>query len=140
MDLATAHQHISDSMERMRALYFKPVFDEWVILAPGAKPSGILAYVGPRAEEFRKNLPADVAPLLNQMSGQKLEPGDFEFANDGVGTRHDVLVRLGTNSYLIGNNTAKSMAEIRADSRWLKAQAAFVDLSEKFRADPLVVT
>jgi hypothetical protein len=35
------------------------------------------------------------------------------------------------------NNIALSMAEIRADSRWLKAQTAFVALSEKFRSDPL---
>jgi len=138
MDLATARQHISGSFERMRALYFKPVFDEWAILAPGAKQSGLLAYNGPRAEEFRKQLPSDVEPLLAQVAGQNLEPGDFEFTTAGDGTRHDVLLKLGANSYLVGNNTAKSMAEIRADARWLKAQAAFVDLSEKFRADPLV--
>ena len=138
MDLATARPHISASLERMRALYFKPVFDEWVILAPGAKQSGILAYTGPRVEEFRKNLPDDVKPLLAQVTGLKLEPGDFEFTNAGDGTRHDALVKLGANSYLVCNNTAKSMAEIRADVRWLKAQAAFVDLCEKFRADPLV--
>jgi hypothetical protein len=29
------------------------------------------------------------------------------------------------------------MAEIRADARWLKAQTAFVELSELFRMDPL---
>jgi hypothetical protein len=138
MDLATARQHITASFERMRALYFKPVFDEWVILAPGSKQSGILAYTGPRVEEFRKNLPADVKPLLAQVSGLKLEAGDFEFTLEGDGPRHDVLLRLGANSYLVCNNTAKSMAEIRADARWLKAQAAFVDLSEKFRTDPLV--
>ena len=33
---------------------------------------------------------------------------------------------------------AKGKTEIRADPRWLKAQSAFFDLSEKFRADPLV--
>ena len=138
MDIATARQHITATLERMQALYLKPVFDEWVILSPGAKQGGILAYVGPRAEEFRKKLAADVAPLLAQVSGQNLEPGDFEFTIEGDGTRHDVLLKLGASSYLVCNNTAKSMAEIRGDARWLKAQAAFVDLSEKFRADPLV--
>jgi hypothetical protein len=29
------------------------------------------------------------------------------------------------------------MAEIRKDPRWLQAQKAFVELSNKFRADPL---
>ena len=139
MDLATARQHITGSLERMRALYFKPVFDEWLILAPGAKQSGVLAYAGPRVEEFRKSLPGDVEPLLAQVGSQQLEVGDFEFTIEGGGTRHDALLKLGANSYLICNNTAKSMAEIRADPRWLKAQAAFVDLSEKFRVDPLAL-
>jgi hypothetical protein len=138
MDLATARQHIQGSLERMRALYFKPVFDEWMILAPGAKHGGVLAYAGPRVEAFRQKLPADVDPLLALVAGQNLEAGDFEFTTEGGGTRHDVLLKLGASSYLVCNNTAKSMAEIRADPRWLKAQAAFVDLSEKFRADPLV--
>ncbi len=137
MDLATARQHITASFERMRALYLKPVFDEWVILSPGGKMGGIVAYVGPRAEEFRKQLANDVAPLLAQVTGQNLEAGDFEFTLGGDGTQHDVLLKLGGSSYLVANNTAKSMAEIRGDPRWLKAQAAFVDLSEKFRVDPL---
>lgn len=138
MDLATARQHIQGHLERMRALYFKPVFDEWMILAPGAAQGGVLAYVGPRVEEFRKRLPGEVEPLLAQVTGQNLEPGDFEFTTGGDGTRHDVLLKLGASSYLVCNNTAKGMTEIRADPRWLKAQSAFVDLSEKFRADPLV--
>ena len=139
MDLATARKDIAASFEGMRALYFKPVFDEWAILAPGNQQSGILAYTGPRAEEFRRNLPADVKPLLAQVSGLKLEAGDFEFTNEGAGERHDVLVKLGASSYLVANNTAAGMTEIRADARWLKAQAAFVDLCEKFRVDPLEV-
>ena len=137
MDLATARQHIETSLERMRALYFKPVFDEWAILSPGAKHGGLVAYAGSRVEEFRQKLSADVEPLLAQVSGVKMEPGDFEFTIEGDATRHDVLLKLGDGSYLVCNNTAKSMAEIRGDARWLKAQAAFVDLSEKFRADPL---
>ena len=137
MDLATARQNIFDSFERMRALYLKPVFDEWVILSPGAKHGGVLAYSGPRIEEFREKLPDDVKPLLAQVTGRALAVGDFEFTAEGDGTRYDALLRLGNASYLVCNNLAKSMAEVRADPRWLKAQAAFVDLSEAFRADPL---
>ena len=55
----------------------------------------------------------------------------------GDGTRHDALIRIDASSYLVYNNLAKSMTEIRADARWLKAQIAFVDLSEIFRVDPL---
>ena len=137
MDLATARQNIFDSLERMRALYLKPVFDEWMILAAGAKHGGLLAYSGPRVEKVREQLAADLEPLLAQAAGRNLEAGDFEFTAQGDGLRHDALLKLGANSYLACNNVAKSMAEIRADARWLKAQAAFVDLSEKFRSDPL---
>jgi len=33
------------------------------------------------------------------------------------------LIKIGDTSYLICNNTAKTMKEIRGDARWLKAQA-----------------
>ena len=137
MDLSAARQQIQASFERMRALYTRPVFDEWVILTPAAKHHGVLAYSGPRLEEFRQKLPSDVEPLLAQLAGRNLAIGDFEFTHAGDGTRHDALIRLGATSYLVCNNLAHSMSEIRKDTRWLKAQAAFVDLSELFRADPL---
>jgi len=137
MDLATAHRNITASFERMRALYLKPVFDEWMILAPAPQQTGVLAYVGPRPDEFRQKLSTEASPLLSLVAGQHLEPGDFEFTNEGGGSNHDVLLKLGPKTFLVANNTGKGMTEIRADSRWLKAQVAFVDLSEKFRADPL---
>jgi hypothetical protein len=31
------------------------------------------------------------------------------------------------------------MLEIRAEPTWLRAQTAFVELAERFRADPLVL-
>ncbi|MDB6170367.1 MAG: hypothetical protein JWM88_3231 [Verrucomicrobia bacterium] len=137
MDLSAARQLIQSSFDRMRALYLKPVFDEWVVLTPGARHAGVLAYSGPRLDEFREKLPSDVEPLAAQLAGRNLPIGDFEFTHEGDGTRHDALIRLGATSYLVCNNLAKSMAEIRSDPRWLKAQAAFVDLSERFRSDPL---
>jgi hypothetical protein len=137
MDLSSARQHIQSSLDRMRALYLKPVFDEWVLLTPGGRHAGVLAYSGPRLDEFREKLPADVEPLVEQLAGRTLAIGDFEFTHVGDGTRHDALVRVGATSYLVCNNLGKSMDEIRADSRWLKAQSAFVDLTEKFRASPL---
>ena len=137
MNLSAARQHIAAAMERMRVLYTKPVFDEWVILTPAARHGGVLAYAGPRLEQFRQKLPAEVEPLLAQLAGRNLGIGDFEFTSAGDGSRHDALIRLGASSYLGCNNLASSMAEIRQEARWLKAQAAFVDLSERFRSDPL---
>ena len=136
MDLSVARQLIQVSFDRMRALYTKPVFDEWVILTPGAKHAGVMAYSGPRLEEFREKLPEDVQPLIAQLAGRNLAIGDFEFTHEGDGTRHDALIRVGATSYLVCNNLGKSMTEIRSDPRWLKAQAAFVDLSDQFRNDP----
>ncbi len=137
MELSTARQYIQASFDRMRLLYTRPVFDEWVILTPGGKHNGVLAYSGPRLEEFRQKLPSDVEPLVAQLGGRNLGIGDFEFTHEGDGTRHDALIRLGATCYLVCNNLDHSMAEIRRDSRWIKAQSAFVDLSEKFRGDPL---
>jgi hypothetical protein len=137
MDLATARQNIQSSLERMRALYLKPVFDEWMILAPRAKHGGILAYSGNRAENFRNQLVSDVEPLRAVAEGRQLTVGDFEFAPEATGPRYDALMKIGESTYLVCNNIAKTIGEIRADPRWLKAQAAFFELAEKFRADPL---
>jgi hypothetical protein len=136
MDLATARQNIQSSMDRMRALYLKPVFDEWMILSPGAKHGGVIAYSGARVESFRGELMEDVEPLRVVAEGRQLTVGDFEFAPDAPGPRYDALMKIGDATYLICNHVAKTMTEIRADPRWLKAQTAFFDLSEKFRADP----
>jgi hypothetical protein len=137
MDIATARQLIQSSLERMRAVYLRPVFDEWIVLDPKAKNNGILLYTGPRVESFRPQLVADVEPLRALAEGRHLTVGDFEFAPDAPGVKHDALMKVGAASYLVCNNTGKTMNELRADPRWLKAQSAFFELSEKFRADPL---
>lgn len=138
MTLDSARSLITATLARMAVLYGRPVFDEWVVISLGAE-SGILAYAGPRAESFRKNFAGDVAPLRAAMEEKNYEIGDFEFVADSAGPRHDASLRLGGGSYLVCNHTEKSMTEIRADPRWLKAQAAFFELAEKFRADPLVI-
>lgn len=138
MDLEAARENIQNTFARLRALYLKPVFDEWILLDPSHKPGGILAYTGPRAESFRPVFPADVAPLRALVEGRKMVPGDFEFAQDAAGSRYDALMKVGEASFLICNNTLKTMTELRADPQWLKAQTAFFELCEKFRADPLV--
>jgi hypothetical protein len=137
MDLETARRHIQACVERMRVLYLQPVFDEWAILALSGKAGSILAYQGPRVEAFRRTLAADVEPLRSGATGKQLVEGDMEFASDASGTKSDAFVKTGAASYLVLNHTTKSMAEIRTDPRWLAAQKALFELSEKFRADPL---
>jgi hypothetical protein len=64
--------------------------------------------------------------------------GDFEFARHGVGTRFESFMMIGENLFLICNNTTSSMDMIAKEPTWLSAQVPFVELSEKFRASPLV--
>ena len=121
----------------MRAAYLKPVFDEWAILAVPAKTSGIVAYHGPRAEVFRRNLPDDAEPLRARAAGKEFAEGDIEFVPDAADTRYDAFMKIGRSSYLVLNHTVKTMTEIRSDAKWLGVQAILFELSEKFRADPL---
>jgi hypothetical protein len=138
MDLATARRNIETAYERMRACYLQPVFDEWAILAVPAKDTGgIVAYQGPRAEIFRKSLPRDAEPLRSVTAGRQFTEGDIEFVPDAADTHYDAFMKIGPRSYLILNHTVKTMNEIRADSKWLGAQAVLFELSEKFRSDPL---
>jgi hypothetical protein len=46
-------------------------------------------------------------------------------------------VKTGDASFLVCNHTGMTMQDIRKDPRWLKAQTAWFELTEKFRADPL---
>ncbi len=139
MDLETARQHIRQAVDRMRACYLQPVFDEWAILGLAAAGGGVLAYSGPRPEAFKRNLPSDAEPLRTLTAGRQLADGDLEFAAEAAGTRYDALLKLGGATYLVFNHTGKDLAGIRADAKWLAVQAVLFELSEKFRADPLVV-
>lgn len=130
----------------MRAVYLKPVFDEWAILAlPTRAPNGqatgggIVAYHGPRPDVFRRNLADDAELLRARAAGKDLAEGDIEFVPDATSTKYDAFVKAGPTAYLILNHTTRTMNEIRADAKWLGAQAMLFELTEKFRADPLQV-
>lgn len=137
MDLETARRHIQTTLERVRVSYTKPLFDEWAILALSTKGGAVLGYQGPRPDQFRRNVPQDAEPLRAHTKGKALAEGDLEFVSDATGTQYDAFMKIGASSYLILNHTGKTLAELRADPRWLAAQALLFDLSEKFRADPL---
>ena len=137
MNLESARKLVSQCREKMDTAYMKPVFNEWVMVSFENSPVEILAYDGPRAETFQKNLHADSAPIAREMQDRSYGVGDFEFVGDGRGSRFDACVRIGERSYLLCNNTYGTIDDLRQDARWLKAQKPFVDLTEKFRADPL---
>jgi hypothetical protein len=138
MTIDAARTAIIAALGRMNALYAKTVFDEWVLASFKPERGAILAYQGPRAENYKQHFVADILPLRNEVAGQKLGVGDFVFVQTATGTQHDAVMRLGDVSYLFCNNTAHTMEQIRQSPLWLRAQAPFVQLSELFRGDPLV--
>jgi hypothetical protein len=137
MDLAAARTHIQQHLDRMNAVYRQPLFDEWAVLSAGEETRGVPAYSGPRPDAFRRTLLADTAPLRAVAAGRRFTTGDFEFAVDAHGTHYDALMMLGPTSYLVCSHTEKALGELRTDPNWLKAQAIFFELGEKFRNDPL---
>jgi hypothetical protein len=122
----------------MNARYQKPVFDEWAIISLLENKGHLLAYIGPRKEGFQKNFLADAGSLRAGLLTAEHEVGDFDFARHGTGTSFESFMVLGKGLYLICNNTVQSMDAITKDPLWLGAQVPFVELSDKFRADPLI--
>ncbi len=137
MNLADARLAVQAAVARMNALYHQTLFDEWVLVSINPERGTILAYSGPRAEIYKRTFAIDLQPLRAELDGRKLAVGDFAFAAGAAGTQHDACLRLGAAGYLFCNNTAKTMDEIRTSPFWRDAQKPFVELSEKFRADPL---
>ena len=137
MTLEEATNLIGRCAERMNDLYQKVVFDEWAIVSLIQHKAKILAYLGPRKDDFQKNFSTDVQDLRADLLSRRHSIGDFEFARHGVGTKLEAFVMVGDGLYLICNNTAKSMSAIAKDPLWLSAQAPFVELSDQFRSDPL---
>jgi hypothetical protein len=139
MDLATAKHKIEATLHQMRSSYGDDVFNEWAVISLEEKSWNLVSYSGTRQENFRADLPADLKPLAETSTGKVHAIGDFEFAADAKGTRHDAMMRLGASTYLICNNTTKTMAEIRSKHRWLTTQRSFAAMSETFHSDPLIV-
>ena len=124
----------------MTSHYGSPVFDEWVVVSLVENRAKVLAYTGPRNDDFLKNFARDLGALRSALVGGGYGPGDFEFARHGTGTGYEVFLVVGTGLYLICNNTSESMESITKNPRWLGAQVPFAELSEKVRANPLAVS
>ena len=137
MTLEAARHAIVTALARMDAAYKEPVFDEWVMASLKPDRGVILAYHGPRAESYKKDFGTDIRPLRGELAEQKLTVGDFAFVATATGSKHDAVMRIGDLGFLFCNHTTKSMAEIRQSPLWREAQKHFVELSEKFRADPM---
>ncbi|HSU52926.1 MAG TPA: hypothetical protein VLT36_02565 [Candidatus Dormibacteraeota bacterium] len=139
MTLDQAKEQITVCARQMDAQYKRTVFDEWAIISMADQKGRLLAYIGPRKAGFQQNFISDVGALRASLLGGKMNVGDFEFARHGVGTGFESFMVLGEGLFLICNNTVQSMDAITKDPLWLAAQVPFVELSDKFREDPLVI-
>ena len=138
MTLDEANQLIRGCADRMNELYKKAVFDEWAIVSLMQHKVKILSYLGPRKDDFQTNFSTDVQELSAELLSNQQDIGDFEFARHGVGTKVEAFLVVGEGLYLICNHTAQSMNSLTKDPLWLSAQVPFVELSDRFRSDPLV--
>ncbi len=138
MTIHEAVENIRSCAEQMNERYKKVVFDEWAVISLGENKGRLLAYIGPRKSGFQKNFSNDAAALRAGLLGQESNAGDFDFAHNGVGTGFESFMALGKGVFLICNNTVQTMDGIARDPLWLGAQVPFVELSDKFREDPLV--
>jgi hypothetical protein len=139
MTLDQATQLIRTCAEQMDARYQKIVFDEWAVISLADNKGRLLHYLGPRKKGFQENFLADAGTLRTGLLQKEHNLGDFEFARHGVGPAFESFMLVGEGIYLICNNTVQSMDSITKDPHWLAAQVPFVELSDKFREDPVVL-
>ena len=139
MTIDQAKKLISACARQMDSLYKKVVFDEWAIISLGDQKGRLLSYIGPRKAGFQQNFVSDAGALRASLLAGQTNVGDFEFARHGVGTGFESFLVLGQGLFLICNNTVQSMDAITQDPLWLAAQVPFVELSDKFRENPLEI-
>jgi hypothetical protein len=139
MTLELANKLIQSCVRQMTERYIRSVFDEWAIVSLSGGIGRILSYSGPRKAGFQRNFSRDLGALKEGVLAEESAPGDYDFSRHEPGTGFECYMVLGPGTFLICNNTGQSMDAIASDSRWLSAQVPFVELSECFRADPLLL-
>ena len=139
MQLEQAIKEIKSCADQMNARYGSEVFDEWALVSLADGKAYLVNYLGPRLAGFQQNFAKDAAGLRESFLSSDFAIGDFEFARHAVGTGFESFMVVGKGLYLICNNTSRSMDEIAKEPKWMGAQKAFVELSEKFSANPLTV-
>jgi hypothetical protein len=140
MTLDETFGEIKTCQKQMDSRYGKTVFDEWAIVSLVENKARVLAYIGPRNDEFLLNFAKELGSLREELHTGRYGVGDFEFARHGIGTDHEAFMVLGEGIYLICNNTHDSMDIIARNPRWLDAQVPFAELGEKIQLNPLTVS
>jgi hypothetical protein len=140
MTLDEAKNLIKSCASQMDAHYGKTVFDEWAVVSLAENKARVLAYIGPRNDDFLRHFAHDLGALRAELHDASYGIGDFAFARHGVGTSFEAFMVLGVGIYLICNNTRETMDMIAKDPQWLSAQVSFAELSEEIRSNPLIIT
>jgi hypothetical protein len=122
----------------MNQLYKDNVFDEFAIVGLVQNKAKLLKYIGPRRDDFQKKFLADVNEFKLDLIANKHSIGDFEFSQTGTGTKVEAFLVLSDGMFLLCNHTSRSMADIAKNPMWLSAQVPFVEMSDRFRSDPVV--
>ena len=138
MTLEDAITLINATSGRMNQLYKDKVFDEFAVVGLVQNKAKLLKYIGPRREDFQKNFLADVQDIKLDLIANKHSIGDFEFSQAGIGTKVEAFLVLSDGIFLLCNHTSRSMADIAKNPMWLSAQVPFVEMSDRFRSDPVV--
>lgn len=140
MDLPTAIGRIEKSFAKLNTAYGREVFDELAIVSLAGDQPELLHYVGPRGDKFLADFAEDSIALRKESNESgPYEGGEFNFTRDGDGFGLDAFICLGPRIFLACNHTAKSMKEITEDPAWLDAQGEFLNASQYFAVDALVI-
>jgi hypothetical protein len=140
MTLEELGTQIKACADQMNSRYGSPVFNEWAVVSLVENRAKVMAYTGPRNDDFLQNFARDLGTLRSSLTGGGYGPGDFEFARHSTGTTYEAFLVVGLGLYLICNNTSDSMESIAKNPRWLAAQVPFVELADRVRANPLNIS
>ncbi len=132
MEIGTAFRSMN---ERYRGV----VFDELAVIELRRLGAQVLKYAGPREAGIDKAMQKDVQTLHTGLNDRGSEPGAFDFSFEGEGTGYDAFLTLGTRLFLVCNRTDGTTLDITRNPLWISAQEPFVDLSQRFAADPLTI-
>jgi hypothetical protein len=138
MTINTAISLIDACSARMNTHYQKVVFDERAIICFSGGKTYLLSYAGPRKDGFECNFLKDAGSLRAELILGNHDSGDTLLAYDGVGTGFESFIVLGDGMYLIWNNTVLSLDGIAKNPRWALARIPFIEMLERFRADPVI--
>lgn len=140
MDLPTAIARIEKSFNKLNKAYGRAVFDELAVVGLAGDSLDLLHYEGPRCDDFMAEFADSTISLRKELTADQTDlGGEFSFTREGDGVGMDAYICLGPKVYLFCNNVAKSMKEITQDPAWLDAQGEFLNASQFFAVDPLVL-